>query len=530
MGDLTELNREVGHAHFRSSEVGGFHFSACESKVGSFHFEVGHHIDALGNPTETSISASHGVEAFFELSDAAKAFCEADLNTIDETCRDVHAFCEEGDELIMGWVSPRISFSQDLAMEETTAQNTSRAFPEKRKREGGEENGELNDGYSSEFEFLSNGVSDDGVVCQSKAMMLPADELFSDGKLLPMHVQEVAFANGDLGMQGSKLLSVCGRQMEESRGNEPRIYSGKLTLHAEGRNAAEARERVMARNLSLDLPRTNSSSTNCGLAPLVSLSVDNSPCSSLPRSLTPPSNACIETSSASPALQKTGSKYTFKIKDFFKPNRVSSPSSPQLTRDNSTTSISTCRIPIPPRAFWPFSRSNSAGESKTALPSLPPRSNSAGERNASREITTKFNEARILELNKNSCIPHRQDYGAAAMAPANEDESQNIATYEMHVNSARDYIDVGSSSSSTEILKKTGAEEECAPSRSSQKQHKQSQRKIIWEPRQGNTQKVYVYNSKFSERKPWSTWGNELSCQGKFEQDCAEEFGEMQCR
>ncbi|KAI5081035.1 hypothetical protein GOP47_0004218 [Adiantum capillus-veneris] len=463
MGDPAELNREVDHPHFRSSDVGDFNFSACEGELGSFHFDMGHHTDAIGNAADTSTLASHGVEAFFELSDAAKAFCVADYKSLDKD--DAHAFPEVDDELLMGWVSPRISFSQDLPMEDPAAPHTSRAFPEKRKRQG-EETGELNDVYSSEFEFLSNGAINDGAneVRQTKEMMLSADELFSDGKLLPMQVQEIASPIGDLDLQGSKLSWLHERQRGESRGNEASVHSIKLTLHVDERNASEVNERLMSRHLSLDLPRPNSSSTSCGLVVLASVSVDNSPCSSPPRSSAPP-NACTATPSASPALQKAGSKYTSKFKDFFKPKRVSSSISPQLTRDNSTTSISTCRIPIPPRSFWPFSRSNSAGESKTALPSLPPRSNSAGDRNTSRIVAKKSNNTRILELNRTSCISNGQ---AAAMVPASEDEFHISANNYMDVNSTRNCIDIGSSSNCTEAAKKANAEEDCAASSSSQ--------------------------------------------------------------
>lgn len=469
--DSAEPFRTVADSHVQCDEVGDFNFSAYErayDELGGFNFDLGDRRDACSKAREASISAIYGVEAFFELSDAAKSFCDAGYGSLCEAEGEALSVSEESDDPTIGWVSPRISFSQDLSMVELEASRSNRTFPEKRKWQGGAENGELSDGCSSEFEFLSNGVAYEGVVHQAKEIMLSADELFSDGKLLPMLAQETASPGRDLNMQESKLRP----QTLESSGNEVRTHSYKLTSQdwrGDEPNPGEAHQKLMARHLSFDLPRPNSSSIMCGLAPVsVSVSVDNSPCSSPPRSSAPPSNA---TSATPPAPHKASSKYSSKIKEFFKPKKMSTSINPQLTRDNSITSTSTCRIPIPPRSFWPFSRSNSAGESKTAtspLPTLPPRSNSAGESNTSRVSTalTKSNEAGILESDKNACISHGQD----TMVSASEDASHSPNPHMDGGSSAKDCIDVGSSRQCTETLKQANGEDECAPNTSQERQ------------------------------------------------------------
>eukprot|EP00250_Pteridium_aquilinum_P006816 c16655_g1_i1 orf=43-1749(-) len=426
MGDFAEPFRDVSSAHLDmgasrkpSHEVGDDNSdlgarNKAFGELGGFNFDMGDHRVASGDGAEASCAASYGIEAFFELSDAAKSLCEVGHVASCEA----DTICEEGDEPNLGWGSPRISFSQDLTMGESEAPRSSRVYPEKRKWQEEGVNGEPDDGFSADFDFLNNGVMNDGFAQQTKGVMLSADELFSDGKLLPMHTQQTASSlsasYGDLCTSRSKLT------LQES--------------HLSASNSQEAYQKPTARHLSLDLPKPASSSIAYALAPLSSLSVDSSPCSSPPRTVPTPPAVSLTT----PFPHKASSKSSFRIKDFFKPKRVSSSVNAQLTRDNSITATSTCRIPIPPRSFWPFSRSNSAGESKTTTPprpTLPPRSNSAGESNTSRvsPACKPSNQAQILKKCNTSSTSHVQD----PMVSARED-AVNACT------------DVGSLNQSTE--------------------------------------------------------------------------------
>lgn len=435
MGDV-EPFREMGSFHFDRGatrkglhEVGDSNFDVgvCE-KASGFNFDMGYCRKALGDGTDVSCAASYAVQDFFELSDAARAFVKVGSEAFCNA-GDVDSLCEEDDGSKLDWVSPRISFSQDLTMEEphnVEPSRSSRGFPEKRKWQGGE-SGEPDDGCSSDFEFSNDDVVHGSFSHQTKDLMLSADELFLDGKLLPMHTQQTAPSSsaifGDTSICRSKAtLQECHVNKPNLQEAHQKSIDGKLlplnTQQAASFPASSSMQLTMqecnrpnmpenhqTRHLSLDLPKPISSSIVCELAPLVSLSVDNSPCSSPPRA--------SPVASTTPVSHKAASKYTFRIKDLFKHKRVSSSVNAQLTRDNSTTSVATCRIPIPPRPFWPFSRSNSAGESKTTTPpppTLPPRSNSAGESNTSwvSPACKNSSKAQVLEQIKLSSTSHTQ--------------------------------------------------------------------------------------------------------------------------
>lgn len=440
MGDVAELLHEADGFHFgRAAPGNGLHevgdptfdVAVCRKasgEVGSFKFDMGDRSEAL---TDCTFAASYGVEAFFKLSDAAKACCEMDYGAFGNAGGVAEAFCEEDDASGLDWVSPRLSFSQDLTLElpcNAEALMSGRSSAEKRKWQEGDCR-ELDDGCSSEFEFSRDDVVCGSVPTQTRDIMLSADELFLDGKLLPMHTQHTAPSSsascGEISMHRTKLtLQEChvrGANLPKFN-QEPadeKFLASHIQLEASCASVQISESKLtsyelscsdlpgdyqkpMARHLSLERPMPILSANVCELAPLVSLSVNSSPCSSPTRTALPANSPPIAATTTS-APHKSNSKYAFKIKDIFKTRRSGSSVNAQLTRENSTTLGSTCRIPIPPRSFWPFARSNSAGESKTTTPfppTLTPRSNSAGESNTSRVVSPackSSSEAQFLD-------------------------------------------------------------------------------------------------------------------------------------
>lgn len=261
------------------------------------------------------------------------------------------------------WMSPRVSFSQDLPMPD----NSIRLSPEKRKWQH-----TSTDDSSSEFEFRMCSNTPD-LARHSQQLhhhlgMLSADELFIDGKLRPLHLLPGVVSSAD---------DLC----------LPWKSAPQKDFHSQN---------IISRHLSIESSTHFSPPHHHLRANPVSRSVGNSRCSSPSRVLPPPQTLPPIT----PASPKA--KYSVKIKEFFKPKKPltsskDGSSAAQLTRDNSVTS--SCRLPISPRSFWPFSRSNSAGESKTttpAVPALPRRSNSTGEsKTSSTAIVSKSADSAI---------------------------------------------------------------------------------------------------------------------------------------
>ncbi|KAF8410667.1 hypothetical protein HHK36_003199 [Tetracentron sinense] len=78
-----------------------------------------------------------------------------------------------------GWLSPRISFSRDLADEESKIAGGKSPFPV-------EKPGNLI--FKSDLDFSSNNMGDFEFRLEDPVTMLHADELFSDGKLVPLQI------------------------------------------------------------------------------------------------------------------------------------------------------------------------------------------------------------------------------------------------------------------------------------------------------------------------------------------------------
>ncbi|KAJ7532908.1 hypothetical protein O6H91_13G025100 [Diphasiastrum complanatum] len=89
----------------------------------------------------------------------------------------------ESDSTTVAWASPRISFSKDFVQLDQLERGTIRV--EDRKQ------------YSTDFEFaMANSISPQGF--SPSAAMLPADELISDGKLLPFEQSRQSFSSSTI--------------------------------------------------------------------------------------------------------------------------------------------------------------------------------------------------------------------------------------------------------------------------------------------------------------------------------------------
>eukprot|EP00249_Psilotum_nudum_P005285 c18736_g1_i1 orf=486-2114(+) len=234
----------------------------------------------------------------------------------------------------VGWLSPRISFSRDFAMQE-------RVSPEKRKRDGTIEE----DVCDSEFEFC---MSKAGLDLQPGNRVLTADELFFNGKLL----------------RASERLPRAAKS-----------FGGDF---CEGKD--EEQPWTMARHLNYENSRCSSMSFDrrTTLAARRCYVGDGSSCCVSPiESL---SSSTIGAATSPKASKQSSNRF----REFFKLGKMLVPVSKEapsaaISRERNVSS--SCRMPVSPRSFWPFSRSISAGESKTTQlpPILPRRSNSAGE-------------------------------------------------------------------------------------------------------------------------------------------------------
>lgn len=251
--------------------------------------------------------------------------------SMEEPLNPFEACDEEWTPSRLGWLSPRVSFSEDLCTQD-------RFSPEKRKSEQ-----TFEDDYSSEFEF-SNLASVD---LPSEEGMLFADELFLDGKLCAaarLHDRQ-------------QVLKI--EKEEEDRFEEEDWPLWRQQLR-------NFNENPRCTSMTIAGARGNPH-RSC-------ISLTNSRCPSPSRSFSLPATV--------PTSPKAPSKYSNKLKDLFKPKKLRLPSSSKEMPSSRESSVSSsCRLPISPRSFWPFSRSNSAGEKKSPpAVSLPPRrSNSSGE-------------------------------------------------------------------------------------------------------------------------------------------------------
>ncbi|KAH7289091.1 hypothetical protein KP509_31G057000 [Ceratopteris richardii] len=407
MGSSTLLRRDCENACSRPLEAEEFNFCAFQGSHGNFdafNFSVGGDVrtDAYADVSgATSVSA--GIQAFFQLSDISKATHSAKYGASDDY---EQMFRVEGDDLDQGWTSPRISFSQDLAFEELKKSESSGvASPDKRRWQGGADEEDL---HSSEFEFLSSGgVAYNGFPHRKDDPMMSAEELFSDGKILPMNAQEmIQSSNDNLKLTRSGLTDSHSTEgISEPRYGEVTECSSKFSSSDADRSDPCINLKQKDVVTSIDIPRPKPPSS-CEVAHPLDVGADISPSSSPPRSSNSPANELNDVTSMSCAPHRANSKYSFKIKELFKHKRSNSSINPHLTRDNSSAATPTCRIPIASRSFWPFLRSNSAGESKTTtppVPTLPPRSNSAGDGNTSR-TTQKPDQGALLNVDKDAGI------------------------------------------------------------------------------------------------------------------------------
>eukprot|EP00250_Pteridium_aquilinum_P013513 c21382_g1_i2 orf=766-2496(-) len=254
---------------------------------------------------------------------------------------------DEGD-----WISPRISFSQDF-------QISGRFSPKMQFKDSPEE----------EFSFnFRNSVNIDLPTDDS---MLSADELFYNGKVRPLqngaksHAEHSYFDERNAGRSIENNPRCLSMTIESCRGGarDSRPY---MSLH---------NSRCSSPSRTMSMPRTTPASPKAKSA---------LPSSSSSTSIMPSS------SSMSSSTSTSSSKYSSKFKEFFKLKKMnkdmSLPSLPSLSASAEisrecphSSGSASCRQPS--RSFWPFSRSNSAGESKTIPAASPPprRSNSAGE-------------------------------------------------------------------------------------------------------------------------------------------------------
>ncbi|KAI5069694.1 hypothetical protein GOP47_0015995 [Adiantum capillus-veneris] len=281
---------------------------------------------------------------------------------------------DEGD-----WISsPRISFSQDFPF-------PGRCSPKMQFMDSPEE----------EFSFMFR--SAENVDLPSDDSMLSADELFFNGRLRPLQEDaNLHVGNGYLDVSGG-----LERRIEES----PRCFSMTIeSCRGEVRGGRAFmslnNSRCSSPSRTMSMPHTTPTSPEfSSRLPLSSASSSEVTSSSVPSDwMMPTSLTSLEMSSSvmSSALSSStsisSSKYSSKLKEFFKlkkgniskdaaiPSLPFTSMSAEISRESVQASGSaSCRQPS--KSFWPFSRSNSAGESKTspAVSPLPRRSNSAGE-------------------------------------------------------------------------------------------------------------------------------------------------------
>lgn len=180
--------------------------------------------------------------------------------------------------------------------------------------------------------------------------MLSADELFMDGKVRIAREEFMKKQQEDDGLMQEEKHRMLSSPWREFRSFNENPRCASMTM-------AGARETPLRTCISLT----------------------NSRCSSPSRSFSLPSTTPTSPRTAS------SSKRSSRFKEFFKLKKLHVPSS-EIAHDHiAAVAASSCRLPISPRSFWPFSRSNSAGERKSAPQASPSprRSNSAGESKSS---------------------------------------------------------------------------------------------------------------------------------------------------
>lgn len=225
----------------------------------------------------------------------------------------------------LGWQSPRISFCHDIPGDKVS--------PEKRKRE------EIIDSYSTEFEFcMAQNVTDPTFLGQG---MISADELFLNGKLLPLHIP----------------LQTPLQEMDNATPEDLENTSHAVSADQEPEVEDETQSISVAENVSLENVQ---SSADC---------ISNT----------------IPVSPKSPKL-------SHRWKEIFKLGKLQVGTSKDSEcqemkigeKKESHNYGFALKQPLSPRSIWPFTRSSSAGDAKAASASCSlasSRSNSAGDSN-----------------------------------------------------------------------------------------------------------------------------------------------------
>ncbi|KAH7289246.1 hypothetical protein KP509_31G066000 [Ceratopteris richardii] len=248
---------------------------------------------------------------------------EANAGFKDSSCN--HGFIPNGDGCEnLDSLSPRISFSRDFALGGLGASSMSHSIAPPRlsseKRKWAKQN------ESVEFEFHKHLQFDHGPSTDKRSFMLSADELFQNGKLLPVPYPSRAACYDDLCLPSS------------------------LASHADRPTSAmtvfdRSESRPKARHLSFELMP----------------SLDESSLSSLSTEVILAAVTCAHSSPSSPS-----SKYCKKLKQIFKLKKIST--DPLHNGELETDASPTCKVPIFPRSLWPFSSNVSFRESKEYAP------------------------------------------------------------------------------------------------------------------------------------------------------------------
>ncbi|XWS10295.1 hypothetical protein CRYUN_Cryun39dG0063600 [Craigia yunnanensis] len=117
-----------------------------------------------------------------------------------------------------GWLSPRISFSREE--ESSKSRPKSPTAPFSADPLPGSDPPEIQDTPAADFEFR----------LEDPVTMLPADELFSDGKLVPLHFstqKQYPAVNALSEIRSLETAKSCGRIEMEISGADPHLFSPK---------------------------------------------------------------------------------------------------------------------------------------------------------------------------------------------------------------------------------------------------------------------------------------------------------------
>jgi hypothetical protein len=233
---------------------------------------------------------------------------------------------------MLGWQSPRISFCHDIPGD--------RVSPEKRKRE------EIIDNYSTEFEFcMVQNATNPTFLDQG---MISADELFLDGKLLPLHIPP----------------QTPLQEMDDATPEDLENTTHAVSAEPEPEVKAETQSINVVQDVSLENVQSSADS----------------------------GSNTIPVSPKSPKL-------SHRWKEIFKLGKLQVVTSKdsecqEIKKGEKKESHNhgfSLKQPLSPRSIWPFTRSSSAGDAKAASTSCSlasSRSNSAGDSNYKPKVSS----------------------------------------------------------------------------------------------------------------------------------------------